>query len=142
MYLTIRQLSRVEESFKSRRKITISRNDGFGAQLQSIISAISYCELHALEYIHTPISSVEHNYDNDKSFESKLEAFINVHPKYRRIQHVKKGETVEKKQHFHGFFDRYPHMYTNKILRSIKDDCEGCSSELTNATLSQKNISM
>lgn len=39
------------------------KQDGFGAQYQSIMSGIVYCEFNNLNYVHTPISKIHHGED-------------------------------------------------------------------------------
>jgi hypothetical protein len=53
------------------------RNDGFGAQFQSVIMAAIYAELHDMEFVYSPFSTMEHNYDNDPSYLEKKEDLIN-----------------------------------------------------------------
>lgn len=54
------------------------RNDGFGAQFQTMICSILIGEKYNNQYIHTPIKSMEHNYDNDHEFISKVENCMNL----------------------------------------------------------------
>lgn len=54
------------------------RGDGFGAQYQNIIWAISYAEQHNYDFYYTPFSSMEHNYENDADFLIKKENLINI----------------------------------------------------------------
>uniref|UniRef100_A0A6C0B031 Glycosyl transferase family 1 domain-containing protein n=1 Tax=viral metagenome TaxID=1070528 RepID=A0A6C0B031_9ZZZZ len=61
------------------------RNDGFGAQFQTMICCILIAENSGNEYIHTPIKSMEHNYDNDPEFISKVENFMNLKNNYEYI---------------------------------------------------------
>ena len=55
-----------------------NQKDGFGAQYQRIVYTILYCKLHKLNFIYTPFTSMEHNYDNDKIFIQKKENLINL----------------------------------------------------------------
>jgi hypothetical protein len=54
------------------------RNDGFGAQFQTIIYAIIYAELNNKEFKYTPFQLMDHNYGNDTDFIKKKEELINV----------------------------------------------------------------
>lgn len=54
------------------------RSDGFCAQFQSIIHLIYYAAINNGEYIHTPISAMEHNYANDKSYIRNIETLMNI----------------------------------------------------------------
>lgn len=55
-----------------------NRIDGFGAQYQGIITTLIFCKENNLKYIYSPLSSVEHNYDNDPNYINKLEKLINL----------------------------------------------------------------
>lgn len=62
---------------KKKGIITCSgKTDGMGAQALAIYSAMLYAHIFKLEYYHTPIKSVEHNYDNDPNFTKKIEDFF------------------------------------------------------------------
>jgi len=54
------------------------RTDGFGAQFQTMICSILIGENSDNHYLHTPIKSMEHNYDNDPEFISKVENCMNL----------------------------------------------------------------
>jgi len=53
------------------------RSDGFGGQFQTIIYSVIYAELNNADYVYTPFSQMEHNYDNDSDFIAKKEWLIN-----------------------------------------------------------------
>ena len=55
----------------------IKRDDGFGAQLFTIIITFLYCKLNNLNYCYRPFYSMHHNYSNDKKFLEKKEKLIN-----------------------------------------------------------------
>lgn len=57
---------------------TIHQTDGFGAQYQKIILTYIFCKLHNLNFLYTPFTSIEHNYNNDDNYKEKIEAFINL----------------------------------------------------------------
>jgi transcription initiation factor TFIID subunit 8 len=61
--------------------ITIkSRGDGFGAQFQNIIYAICYADYfkNIITYVHVPIHSIEHNYNNDPDYNTQIEDLMNL----------------------------------------------------------------
>jgi hypothetical protein len=63
--------------------ITISdRGDGFGAQLQHILFGMMYAKRHGLTYVHKPINSMEHNYDNKSIFIEEIEEYLNIRNNY------------------------------------------------------------
>ena len=54
------------------------RHDGFGAQFQTILCGIITAETDGDEYVHTPIQSMEHNYDNSPDFLKEMEELMNL----------------------------------------------------------------
>lgn len=54
------------------------RTDGFGAQLQTILLTLFYCEKEKKVFLYNSIKSIEHNYDNDPTFIDKVNQFINL----------------------------------------------------------------
>lgn len=54
------------------------RNDGFGAQYQTIIYSAIFSQFINKKFCYTPFKVMEHNYDNDINFLSKKESFINL----------------------------------------------------------------
>lgn len=59
------------------------RNDGFGAQFQTIIYSYVFSKLNNLEYVYTPFSAMEHNYNNDLEYLEKKEKLINFRSKVK-----------------------------------------------------------
>ena len=57
---------------------SIESNDGFGAQYQRIIQTYIYCKIHNLNFVYTPLTIVAHNYDNDTTYNEKLENLMNL----------------------------------------------------------------
>lgn len=55
-----------------------SDNDGFGSRYQKIVQTYLYCEYHKLKYVYIPLHNVEHNYENDPNFDSKIDDLINL----------------------------------------------------------------
>lgn len=64
---------------------TCNAVDGFGYQYIFILFTLAYCEFHGYEYIHRPITKMEHNYDNDNKFLDKIEDLINIKNNYKSI---------------------------------------------------------
>lgn len=64
------------------------RDDGFGAQLQTIIFTAFFCELKGLEFIYSPLKAIAHNYNNDPDFVIKKENFLNLSSAFRTIDQV------------------------------------------------------
>jgi len=57
---------------------TIFQEDGFGAQYQRIIETYLFCKLHNLNFLYSPFTNIEHNYNNDNKFVNNIENFINL----------------------------------------------------------------
>lgn len=53
------------------------RNDGFGAQFQTIIYSVIWAELNDTQFVYTPFKQMEHNYDQDVDYLEKKEWLIN-----------------------------------------------------------------
>ena len=73
----------------------VERPDGFGAQFQTIIYAILIADNDNNEYIHIPIKSMQHNYDNDPHFLSKIEEIMNVYTNYKCIDDVESKSDIQ-----------------------------------------------
>lgn len=105
------------------KKIAISRNDGFGAQLQAIMTCIAYCKYHNYEYIHIPVDSIGHNYSNDETFAQDLEIFSNMGYQFRKFNSLNIFERlfVRKVQHIDGeiHYSTNPDRYFTGKVRSI-----------------------
>lgn len=54
------------------------RNDGFGAQLQTVLFTIMFCGLTGRDFFYSPFNKIAHNYDNDPDFELKKEQLIGI----------------------------------------------------------------
>jgi hypothetical protein len=57
---------------------SIKSNDGFGAQYQKIIETYIFCKMNNLNFAYRPLVCVEHNYDNDITYNDKLEKLMNL----------------------------------------------------------------
>jgi len=60
--------------------------DGFGAQYQKTIQTYIYCKMHNLNFLYRPFTQVEHNYDNDTNYNTKLEKLINLIDNIKNIE--------------------------------------------------------
>ena len=52
--------------------------DGFGSQYQKIIESYICCKYNNKNYAYTPLINIEHNYNNDPNYASRLEHLINI----------------------------------------------------------------
>ena len=76
--------------------ITITdRDDGFGAQLQHILFGMVYAEHKGYTYVHKPIISIEHNYENDPLYIEKLEEFLNIRGNFKTISDIETETETE-----------------------------------------------
>jgi hypothetical protein len=67
----------------------IKSYDGFGAQYQKSIQTYIFCKLHNLNFLYRPFDTVEHNYENDISYNDKLEELINLKTNIENISNKK-----------------------------------------------------
>lgn len=58
----------------------LSLPDGFGSQFQHIISVLLICYNNGWTFVYNPLTKMEHNYDNDPHFLSKMENLMNIKP--------------------------------------------------------------
>ncbi len=110
--------------------------DGAGAQIQAILSTMLFANELGVKYVHTPFKKLAHNVDNDKSFESKWESFVNLgfdelafdqikSNKLDVIQvlHPREIKKIENTLFIipgcHKFADRNPNLYL-KLLTKIR----------------------
>jgi hypothetical protein len=96
------------------------RNDGFGAQYQTIINTILYCKKYNKNYVYTPIKNMEHNYDNDKTFLNKAEELMNI-KKYKSINDIDTKPIDTNIFQMINFFDNNIDKIAHQ-LKEVKDD--------------------
>ena len=96
--------------------------DGFGSQFQYFISAIIYAELNGFEYVHRPVTVMDHNYNNDPTFLQRMNDAMNIDSKYRRYDELKETDKEHKTNgKFKDFFDRnFEQYYNSASLQNIK----------------------
>ena len=100
------------------------RCDGFGAQFQTMIYCILIAENSGKKYIHTPIKSMEHNYENDPNFLLNVDNFMNLKNNYDCIENpydVKKCEILSTR-YLIDLFESNINFYLNSdSLKNIKN---------------------
>lgn len=69
-------------------------SDGFGSQFQHIICCILIAYKMGNTFVYNPLSSMEHNYDNDPAFLEKIENLMNIKPYFTNIN----DESLKNKQ--------------------------------------------
>jgi hypothetical protein len=75
--------------------INADRNDGFGAQYQTIIFSILFCELENLKFAYKPFTNMEHNYDCDPFFLDKKEELINIKNNFINYDKIPTSEIIK-----------------------------------------------
>lgn len=96
------------------------RNDGFGAQYQTIINTILYCKKNNKDYVYTPIKKMDHNYDNDNTFLNKAEELMNIKI-YKSINDIDTKPIDTNIFQMIGYFDNNIDKITPQ-LKEVKDD--------------------
>ena len=96
------------------------RSDGFGAQFQTIIISAMYAELHNLNYVYTPFSKVEHNYNNDPSFVGKKEWLINFLDNFERNINNSVKQVTDYKFMIDYFESNLVKSVQSDVLKKIK----------------------
>ena len=113
-----------------------SKKDGAGSQVQAILSTILFAKDMGIEYVHTPLSSIEHNYANDPTWSIRWENFFGFRKKFKLIDQVKneniklehisnplwikkKRNTVFVVKHCHSYADLFPANY-QKVMINLK----------------------
>ena len=91
---------------------TIHQTDGFGAQYQKIILTYIFCKLHNLNFLYTPFTIIEHNYNNDDNYEEKIETFINLKNNIANINN--KTNSID----FHSIVLKYCESNIDKVCIS------------------------
>jgi hypothetical protein len=96
------------------------RDDGFGAQFQTIIYSVIYAELNDLEFVYTPFKDMEHNYESDTNFLAKKEWLINFIDNFE----INKGNAIQQDvrnviQFFEGNLDKSVNSLALKKIKEI-----------------------
>lgn len=102
----------------------VKRGDGFGALYQNIIYAILYAEACGLTYVHKPIESIAHNYDNEPGFVSNLETLMNIQDYYKNTNNDKVESELELDNRYMYWYieqniDKYANGNSIKIIKDL-----------------------
>lgn len=110
-----RKVSHIKKyNLRKPSKINITcagKTDGGGAQLHACISTAVFANSLNLNYHHTPLIKVEHNHENDLSWEQKWESYLDLGNIYINRQHSIDYVVTE------DYFEA-----VNKIYESIVND--------------------
>jgi hypothetical protein len=93
------------------------RNDGFGAQYQSIIFCILFSEMEKLKFAYRPFEKMEHNYDSEPFFIEKKEELINLKGNFINYNQIQNSEIVN--------FD------LSYIYKSVENNLDLCLSSMS-----------
>ena len=104
---------------------TTFRDDGFGGQFQNFIWAIVICETTNNIYVHTPITNVAHNYNNDPDFINNIEELMNIKNNYICIYDLSNDEQLGLNKYDAGYlrktFDSNVDYYLqSKSFKNLK----------------------
>jgi hypothetical protein len=91
------------------------RHDGFGAQFQTVIYGIIITETTGNKYVHSPIKTMEHNYNNDPTFLKKIDELMNISSNYTCIQDIETNEPLKiwTISELIGTFERNMNLFLN-----------------------------
>jgi hypothetical protein len=99
------------------------RNDGFGAQFQTIICSILVAEKLGYKFIYKPIKNIEHNYDNDPDYISKVEDLMNLKNNYNYINdetNLSEITTLDIRYTYNIFEANINYYLNSESLKNIK----------------------
>jgi len=103
--------------------LTITAVDGFGSQYQKIIESYIFCKMNNLNFAYTPLNIVEHNYDNDPSFNIKLEKLMNIKDNIINVNDSMNINYIEYSIQIHKNFSENIDMYCNSVHMQYIKDC-------------------
>lgn len=101
------------------------RTDGFGAQFQTRIYCILIAENSGKKYIHTPVKTMEHNYDNDPEFLNNIENLMNLKNNYAcikdptRVKNCQILNNIKIIQHFESAINFYLNSDSLKNIKNV-----------------------
>lgn len=93
------------------------RNDGMGTQFQNIIYTYTYAAKNGYEFYYSPLTTMEHNYDNDPDFIQKKEDVLNFKSNftnYNPLLHTNCPVTVHNQ--LYNNIDKNIDMYFDKQM--------------------------
>jgi hypothetical protein len=70
------------------------RKDGFGAQFQTLLYSIIFCEQNKQNFLYKGISGIEHNYDNDPNYINEIDELMNIKNNYATMTSVKSDDVL------------------------------------------------
>lgn len=140
-----RQLNYIKKNTDKLSNINITcagRGDGGGSQLHAQISTIIFANSLNLNYHHSPLQKVEHNYANDPNWEEKWEKYLNLGSLYEKrhlnlnylyidnyfmmVDQIYKAIINDRNLNIevpycHGYTDGFPHEFIS-VLSKIEEN--------------------
>jgi hypothetical protein len=122
------------------------KRDGAGAQALAVMSTMLFADRMHIQYIHTPFSTLQHNYENDLVWEKKWEEFFNLGDDELKMNDdslkisreislgesplkiKKQANTVFILRHCHEYTDMFPNLYSgikNKLFGKYYGSSKG-----------------
>jgi hypothetical protein len=98
-----------------------TRIDGFGAQYQTIITTILFCQYKKINYVYSPLKMVEHNYDNNSNYTNNLESLMNLKNNVVNITTTTNGVELKFGMTVLPFFDaNIDYLCNSETMKYIK----------------------
>jgi hypothetical protein len=104
---------------------TTSRDDGFGGQFQNFIWGIVICETTNNIYVHTPITNIAHNYNNDEDFINNIEELMNIRNNYICVNDLSNDEKAAVNKYdmgyiWHNFDNNIDYYLQSSSFKNLK----------------------
>lgn len=103
--------------------LTITAVDGFGSQYQKIIESYIFCKMNNLNFAYTPLNIIEHNYDNNQSFNIKLDELMNIKDNIINVNDNMNINYIDYSIQIHKNFSENIDMYCNSVHMQYIKDC-------------------
>jgi len=96
--------------------------DGFGSQYQKIIESYISCKCANKNFAYTSIHNIEHNYNNDSGYASKLENLMNIKNNIININENMEIRYINYSNDIHRYFsDNIDRLCESEHMKFIKD---------------------
>lgn len=96
--------------------------DGFGSQYQKIIESYICCKYNNKNYAYTPLVSIEHNYNNDTNYATRLEHLMNLKDNIININKNMEIRYINYSNDIHRYFsDNIDTLCESSHMNFIKD---------------------
>jgi hypothetical protein len=96
------------------------RDDGFGAQYQTIIFTILFCEITGNQFVYRPFCKMAHNYTNDIDFLEKKENLINIRDYFKTISEIENYHTLNITDIYSKVENKLDECLNGEAIKTIK----------------------